>query len=176
MYRNLAWLDRDFHKISKTILFAIFLPNIWFYIDFLSLVTILQFKFNSNLIWINFDWGLRALTRLVMSGWRLGWRWRALTRWPRGGGRLDGRTEVGCSPWVTGNGGRGGCRRLGSRRRGSSGDAPATARRRRGSEGHGEDASGSEEHTSELQSHYSISYAVFCLKKCHWLQQRLSNF
>ena len=23
----------------------------------------------------------------------------------------------------------------------------------------------SEEHTSELQSHYSISYAVFCLKK-----------
>ena len=27
--------------------------------------------------------------------------------------------------------------------------------------------SGSEEHTSELQSHYSITYAVFCLKKYH---------
>ena len=27
----------------------------------------------------------------------------------------------------------------------------------------------SEEHTSELQSHYSISYAVFCLKKYHFL-------
>ena len=28
-----------------------------------------------------------------------------------------------------------------------------------------DEESRSEEHTSELQSHYSISYAVFCLKK-----------
>ena len=32
----------------------------------------------------------------------------------------------------------------------------------------------SEEHTSELQSHYSISYAVFCLKKNHQYTLSLS--
>ena len=33
----------------------------------------------------------------------------------------------------------------------------------------------SEEHTSELQSHYSISYAVFCLKKKRVNNQKIKK-
>ena len=37
----------------------------------------------------------------------------------------------------------------------------------------GADKNGSEEHTSELQSHVRISYAVFCLKKKKQLQTKI---
>src|SRR5881275_2707907 len=56
-------------------------------------------------------------------------------------------------------------RRRGGRRRGAAARAPR--RRRRGTR--------SEEHTSELQSHGTISYAVFCLKKKKQKTKNISN-
>src|SRR3546814_6612136 len=60
---------------------------------------------------------------------------------------------------------RGHCRARGEARSYSVGNAAAWCTLRAG-KGHGDDRlSRSEEHTSELQSLMSISYAVFCLKK-----------